>query len=326
MNVMRTTSIVIFIVALAHPAAAQDRLAAARDLYASASYEEALAALTTLAAGAPHNVALEAHRYRAFSLFALGRTAEAEQVAEMAIRLNPLDRVSDTDTSPRITSMFSAVRQRVLPSLVRDEYRIARAAIDRKDMKAAEPHLTLASRLIGEVKSMGAADDTLSDLSLVIDGFLGLSRAAADPPPQPVAQPPAQPAAGPAVATATANTAGPNTGAGGTAAAAAAAKPQVHFGPATSRLVLPVTIRQQSPELTRSLQVLMNGMTGRSLTLSVVINERGDVEDVSIVQPLMAAYDALVVRTARLWKYQPATLDGVPVKYRKVLTVNYQDQ
>ena len=70
----------------------------------------------------------------------------------------------------------------------------------------------------------------------------------------------------------------------------------------------------------------MNGMSGKSLILAVVINERGDVDDVSIVQPLMAAYDALVARTARLWKYQPATLDGVPVKYRKVLTVTYQDQ
>ena len=189
-----------FIVALAHPAASQDRLSAARDLYSSASYEEALAALTTIAASAPQEVALEAHQYRAFSLFALGRTAEAEQVAEMSIRLNPLGKVSDAETSPRIASMFTAVRKRVLPALIRDEYRVARAAIDRKDLKAAEPHLTLASRLLAEVKSMGIADDTLSDLSLVIDGFLGLSRAAEQPP---VAKPPVQPPAGPLAATGT---------------------------------------------------------------------------------------------------------------------------
>ena len=323
MNTMRTTGILVFIVALAHPAAGQDRLSAARDLYSSASYEEALAALTTIAASAPQEVALEAHQYRAFSLFALGRTAEAEQVAEMSIRLNPLGNVSDVETSPRIASMFTAVRKRVLPAVIRDEYRVARAAIDRKDMKAAEPHLTLASRLLAEVKSMGIADDTLSDLSLVIDGFLGLSRAAEQPP---VAKPQVQPPAGPLAATGTANAAGANPGGGGTAPAPIAAKPQVYFGPATSRMTLPVTLRQQSPELPRNVSTLMTGMAGRSLILSVVINERGDVDDVSIVQPLLSVYDTLVARAARQWKYEPATLDGVPVKYRKVLTVNYQGQ
>jgi hypothetical protein len=321
---MRTTVTLAFIIALAHPAAGQDRLSAARDLYSSASYEEALAALTTIAASAPQEVALEAHQYRAFSLFALGRTAEAEQVAEMSIRLNPLGKVSEAETSPRIASMFTAVRKRVLPAVIRDEYRVARAAIDRKDMKAAEPHLTLASRLLTEVKSMGIADDTLSDLSLVIDGFLGLSRAVDQP--QPVAKPTTQPAAGPMAATGTANAAGANPGAGGAAPAPAAAKPQVHFGPATSRLTLPVTLRQQSPELPRNVTTLMTGLAGRSLVLSVVINERGDVDDVSIVQPLLSVYDTLVARAARQWKYEPATLDGVPVKYRKVLTVNYQGQ
>lgn len=322
MNVMKTTGIVVILIAMALPAAGQDRLAAARDLYASASYEEALAALSTLAAGAPQDVALEAHRYRAFSLFALGRTAEAEQVAEMAIRLNPLSRVSEAETSPRIASMFSAVRRRVLPALIRDEYRVARAAIDKKEMKAAEPHLTLASLLITEAKSMGVADDTLSDLSLVIDGFLGLSRASVEPPSAPAAPPAISPA--PSDATAGATTAAANPGGGGSPAPIARA--QVHSGPATNRLTLPVTLRQQAPELPRNVAALMAGSSGRSLVLSVVINERGDVDDVSILQPLQQAYDALVARAARQWKYRPATMDGVPVKYRKAVTVEFVDR
>jgi TonB family protein len=239
--------------------------------------------------------------------------------------------VSDADTSPRIASMFTAVRRRVLPALIRDEYRIARAAIDRKELKVAEPHLTLASRLIAEVTSMGAADDTLSDLSLVIDGFLGLSRAAVEPPPQPAAPTSGPPAATAAAATpsvgniAVANTAA-NAGAGGAPPAPAAAKPQVYAGPATANLTPPVTIRQQSPELPRNVAALMIGSSGRSLILSVLIDERGDVEDVSILQPLQQAYDALVARTARQWKYRPATLDGVPVKYRKAVTVEFVDR
>lgn len=312
MNVMKTTGIVVIAMAMAWPAAGQDELAAARELYASASYEEALTALAAVAAGAPPEVAVQAHQYRAFSLLALGRTAEAEQVAETSIRLNPLARLNEAETSPRIASMFTAVRRRVLPVLVRAEYRTARAAIDRQDLKAAEPHLALASRLIAEVRSMGETDDTLSDLGLVIDGFLGLSRAAAPPPAPAAAETLSAPAAG------TAAGAGPPASMQGPAPMAAVAG--VHSGPATNRLVLPVVVRQPAPELPLSLAQLMTGTGRRNLILTVVINERGDVDDVEVVQPVQPAYDSVAVRAARLWKYRPATFDGTPVKYRKTVS------
>lgn len=322
MSVMKTCGIVAILVALSHPVSGgQDQLAAARDLYASASYEEALTTLTRLAEGAPPDIARQVHQYRAFSLFALGRTAEAEQAAEAWIRLNPLVALLEGEVSPRIESMVAAVRRRVLPAMIREEYLDARTWIDKKNLKEAEPHLVLASRMIAEVRSTGPIDGTLSDLSLVVDGFLGLARATAPPPPAQV-----QVAAAPAVNTGAVDTATTPTPPAPPAAAPATAKPQIHSGPATNRLVLPVTVSQLAPEVPRNISELMKGAARRSLVLSLVINERGDVEDVSVVEPLQAVYDTLVMRAARRWKYRPATLDGIPVKFRKAVSVDFSEK
>jgi len=66
---------------------AQDRLTAAKDLYASAAYEDALSALSSMDADstAP-DISRQANEYRAFCLYALGRTTEAESVAEAMTR------------------------------------------------------------------------------------------------------------------------------------------------------------------------------------------------------------------------------------------------
>src|SRR5688500_16853581 len=163
MNAKTATSILALTAALstATQAFQQDPLAAAQALYAGASYEEALAALAQVPADAPSEIASRSHRYRAFALFALGRTAEAEQAVEAMVRMRPLERLSAGDASPRLEAMFAAVRARVLPAVIRDEYKRARAAIDAQDLKAAEPHLQAASRLIAEVQAAGENDQTL---------------------------------------------------------------------------------------------------------------------------------------------------------------------
>ena len=59
---------------------AQDSLSAARELYASAAYEDALAVLSRLnAAGMRPDDGRTADQYRALCLLALGKTAEASQ-------------------------------------------------------------------------------------------------------------------------------------------------------------------------------------------------------------------------------------------------------
>jgi TonB family protein len=57
-------------------------------------------------------------------------------------------------------------------------------------------------------------------------------------------------------------------------------------------------------------------------SVEVVIDERGAVETVVMRKSIYARYDAQVVDAARSWQYQAATLDGVPVKYRKLVNIS----
>jgi hypothetical protein len=38
--------------------------------------------------------------------------------------------------------------------------------------------------------------------------------------------------------------------------------------------------------------------------------------------PLNGAYDKLVLNATRTWQYQPASLNGVPVRFRKMVQVS----
>ena len=105
-------------------AAHDDALTTARDLYASAAYEEALSELARVGSSdAPTPAeALEMDAYRAFCLVALGRSDEAEAIAESLVRKDPMLTVDQyRDASPRIASMFSTVRKRMMPQLIRED-------------------------------------------------------------------------------------------------------------------------------------------------------------------------------------------------------------
>src|SRR5436305_1954767 len=108
---------------------AQDNaLATARDLYASAAYDDALAMLNRLRASdhAPdQSPAIE--QYRAYCLLALGRAADAEQAIEAVVAAQPTYQPNDTDVSPRVRSAFAAVRRRMLPAIVQQTYAQAKA-------------------------------------------------------------------------------------------------------------------------------------------------------------------------------------------------------
>src|SRR6266566_1724810 len=149
---MKTSMIGAFvIVAMMAPLRAeQDPLGAARDFYASAAYEEALAALTQVTATAP-DVARVVDQYRVSCLYALGRKTEGEHVAEEFIKREPL--VELVDASPRIEAMFQEVRKRLLPALVREEYKAGRLAIDGKDPASAQLHLKAAARMVAEAEA-----------------------------------------------------------------------------------------------------------------------------------------------------------------------------
>jgi TonB family protein len=297
--------------------AQDDPLSTARDLYAAAAYEEALSELTRVGSSAPApETARDSNAYRVFCLVALGRSPEAETVAESLIRADPmltLDRYRDV--SPRIVSLFATVRGRVLPQLIRDEYRTARALATEK-APDAQSRLTHVVELLGEAKKIGAWDETLADLRLLVDGFLELSRVPAPEIPS---------IAAPASASAPAPAAAPATVAEAPPASTSPPAAPIRAADGETGVVAPVVVFQPAPQAPRLLLDLVRKLH-RTGTFDVVIDERGLVEDVIVRQSMNAAYDALVVATARTWKYRPATKEGVPVRYVKTVAINVPAQ
>jgi TonB family protein len=289
----------------------QDSLAAAKDLYASAAYEEALSTLTRLAgdSSTAPDIARQVDEYRAFSLYALGRTPEAESVAESIIRKEPLTKLDAADASPRLEMMFSDVRKRLLPSLIRDRFRAARSALDQKNASQAEPLFVEARLMIAEAEKLGVDDDGLGDLSVLVDGFLQLMRFTAD-----------QPTVIPSVASAAIP---PEAAALGTVepspAPRAGGAPRVYTG-YDPDVTPPVVVDQRMPPLAPELGRRARSLN-RSAILDIVIDEHGEVLETTLRQSLNPIFDRLLVAAARRWKYRPATKDGVPVRFTKTLTL-----
>jgi len=165
---------------------AQDSMQSVKELYASAAYEDALSAVGKIdGGGAP---SLEAEQYRVFCLVALGRMDEAAQAVEEVLNINPEYRPDSAQASPRIQSLFSEVRHRVGPSLVKRMYQQGRAAMERKDRDAAVGQFEAMLRIANDpdVRS----DASVSELKELGSGFLELSKAL-PPKPKPADPPPA---------------------------------------------------------------------------------------------------------------------------------------
>jgi hypothetical protein len=287
--------------------AAQDPLATARDLYASADYEEALATLTRLHDDATASAQAEqVEQYRAFCLFALGRTREAVGVSERLIAKNPTLELDSAEASPRIISMFADVRKRLLPGLIREHYRTARAALEAKDAAGAEAQFGEVRRMIDEAEKVNAIDETLADMRVLVDGFLDLARTSRAP----VAPRPAlQPSSSPDDTDVPAKSQRP-------------APPQI-FDSTAPGVTAPVVIHQEVPGYPRSLVTIVKTDVTRG-TLEVLIDENGNVERSVMRDSVNPIYDGLVVRASKAWKYRPALMGDTPVKYVKLIAINVQ--
>ena len=53
--------------------------------------------------------------------------------------------------------------------------------------------------------------------------------------------------------------------------------------------------------------------------VEILVDEVGEVITAKTVVAVNAAYDRLALATARSWRYRPATLDSVAVKYRTIV-------
>ena len=274
------------------PYAQEEPLAAARQLYASAEYEDALRLLDTLAVGKYTREERQTiDLYRALCLLAVGRHADADRTIEAMIALDPLYRPAG-DLSPRMRTAFSDARKRVLPAIVQQRYSEARAAFDRKDFVAAASLFRRVVDALGDPDmAQAAAQPPLADLRTLAAGFHDLSVKATPPPPAPSpVEPPPVPA-----------------------------PPRVYTGEEIN-VAPPVAIRQNLPKFPG--RVRPGGITG---VVEVVINEAGAVESAVMVVPMAPAYDKLVLTGASNWMYRPASVNGTPVKFRKRIQISISE-
>ena len=80
-------------------------------------------------------------------------------------------------------------------------------------------------------------------------------------------------------------------------------------------IVPPVVISQRVPPFPGRVAATDAGV------LEVVIDATGAVESATMRVSMGAAYDRHAVSAAKHWRYRPARLNGVPVKFRKVIQV-----
>ena len=276
--------------------AAQETLAAAKDLYAAAAYEDALKVLARMED--PQQV--ENAKYQAFCLIALDRHAEAEGVIERMLEADPLFAPDREEASPRVQETFERVRAQVAPRLARTLYADAKAAFERKEHDRALEKFEL---LLQIIERAGESEDTmLGEFKLLAGGFVQLARAAVT-----AKAPPASSA---------------SNGSAATVPAPTASTPAAPAGPAAAEgpFVPAVPIEEVFPPWNPI------GFAGRGHQFSGVIRVRisaaGLVESAEIVKPIHPSYDQQLVRAAADWKYQPARRGGAPVQSERLVAVH----
>ncbi len=284
------------LVAASTAQAADEGLGKAKDLYAAAAYDDALVVLDGLAKGSAPPEMAGIDEYRAFCLYALGRTNEADAIFASLMKRDPAFHIEETDASPRVEAAFAAVRKRVLPDLIREQYRAAREALASKSTETAEARLLQAKQMLVEAKSAGAWNDTLSDLQMLVDGFLDLNGAAATKPAASAPDPRA-PAADPAKAS---------------PSAAPASQGPREYDVEEKDVTPPIAIRHSVPGVPASLYAFLQR---KSALFEVHVDATGAVRRVVVRRSLYPAYDDRLVEAISGWQYHPAVKAGSPVAY-----------
>jgi tetratricopeptide (TPR) repeat protein len=275
----------------------QDALTRAKDLYASAAYDDALAVLDQLKLDSSSPDVVEAGQYRAFCLLALGRSDEGRKAIAGIVEADPLFQPAETQMSPRLVTVFRDVRKQLLPRIVQQSYAEAKVAFDRKELEAAAIGFDRVLLLLNDPDLPASSGTT--DLRMLATGFRDLSRVAPPPPPpKAAALPPSGPPSG---------------------KPADAPGPLRTYGPNDADVTPPVVVSQQLPPWRPSkLSATRRDYQG---AVALVIDESGNVESVALLTSLQPEYNPVLLKAARDWKFRPATKDGLPVRYRKVVGI-----
>ena len=180
----------------------------------------------------------------------------------------------------------------MLPAIVQKHYTEAKGAFDRSDFADAAPAFKqVIDALADPDLAHAAAQAPLSDIRVLAAGFHELSMKAIAPPPAPPA---------PVVV--------------------AAPPPPTRnllkiYTPQDSDVTPPTVIRQAFPPFPGRVTMAAVGI------MEVVVDATGAVESATMTVSVHPQYDRLALDAARRWQYQPATVEGVPVKFLKRVQV-----
>jgi hypothetical protein len=274
---------------------AQDSLEAARQLYASAEYTSALSMLNALSnVDSPREERRAIALYRTLCLLAVGRGAEADRAIESMVSADPLYRPDADEIPPRMRTAIAEARKRMLPAILQEKYKESKAAFDRQDFsRAAFGFKEMLDGLADPDISVAASQSPLADLKTLAIGFHELSSKALVP--LPAAPAPAEALLPP----------GPP---------ATIQAPKLYTSEDRD-VIPPQAIRQQIPPFPGKVTMAKTGV------LELVIDRSGNVESAMMRVPVNAQYDRMATTAAKSWQYQPATVDGSPVKFVKRIQV-----
>ena len=276
-----------------------DPLADVERLYASAAFEDALAALGQVSGQVDAN---EVDEYRALCFLGLNRTQDAEEAVERLVMRHRSTTYDLDSRPPKFVSLYRAVKKRTLPAAAMALYSSATASFEGGQFLSAAAQFKELLDLLSDPEEAGR----LGDMRVLAAGFSKLSeqRLAEVNPPAPPPQP---------VKTLQALYLAPNS---------------TRVTPQGSRIVYdaddldvipPMIIDQRMPAWIPPNPVFAYRMF-RGI-LEVIVGEDGAVESRTMSEPAFPSYDRELLSAAQHWKYTPAVKDGRPVKYRKVITV-----
>lgn len=291
---MRALAIALLLTGAALQArAADDPLDAAKTLYLSASYEEALSALTNLPSSVDPD---QADKFRALCLLALNRTQDAQQALEKLAIRRPLLKFDESE-SPKLIAMFREARTRVLPNAAKAMYSTAKSNFEQGQLTTAATQFSELLALLSEKEF--ANQSAFADLRMLAEGFSKLtdqqllSERAAAAAAKPAQEEPAPPP--------------PSN------------EPSRIYSAADADVLPPVAVEQTIPQwVPPSGNLRYQEFSG---VLEVVVDENGAVASASMAQRINVIYDQVLLSATRRWRYRPAQRGGKPVKYRKLINV-----
>ncbi|HEX5217624.1 MAG TPA: hypothetical protein VFV98_19320 [Vicinamibacterales bacterium] len=285
----------LFAVPQDRPAGApvSDTVAAAKTLYASGAYEEAIARL-----GSPDapDASAEGEQYRALCLLALGRADDARRAVEQLVTRNPFFTLYNADVSPRLVTLLRDVRRRVLPARIRSLYASAKVDFEQRQYPKAATQLNEMIMLLAD-EDLAADQASFGDLKLLAEGFLLLAER--------------------------------EIAAAARAAEIGVARPAERTDPAPvpvrlysvedRDVVAPIEISRTMPAWTLPNNAAQ-AVEYRGV-LRIVIDEQGKVELAALMAPVSPSYDPMLIAAAKEWTFKPAMKNGSPVKYQKLIGV-----